>query len=61
MSDFRPLGTVERQNLIDSLRKNSENGFALLMNKKDTSFIGSVEEVPEDEVITAIRSVPCHY
>ena len=23
--------------------------------------LGTVEEVPDEEVITAIRSVPCHY
>ena len=26
-----------------------------------TTFIGTAEEVPDEEVINAIRSVPCHY
>jgi hypothetical protein len=59
--DYRPLSTLERQNLIDALRKNAENGFALQMNRKDTTFIGSTEEIPDEEVISCIRSVPCHY
>jgi hypothetical protein len=31
------------------------------MNRRDTSFLGAAEEVPDEEVINAIKSVPCHY
>jgi hypothetical protein len=31
------------------------------MDRRDTSFLGTTEEVPDEEVITAIKSVPCHY
>jgi hypothetical protein len=59
--DFRPLAVEEREKLIGALRGNVEKGTALLMNRKDTSFEGSADEVSDDEVIQAIRSVPCHY
>jgi hypothetical protein len=35
-----------------------------MMNRRDTSFEATataVEEVTDDEVIAAIKSVPCHY
>jgi len=59
--DFRPLNDTERRTLINSLRGNSEGGVALLMDRRDTSFLGTTEEVPDEEVINAIKSVPCHY
>jgi len=59
--DFRPLTTTERQQLISALRGNAEGNRAILMDRRDTSFAGTAEEVTDDEVITAIRSVPCHY
>lgn len=59
--DFRPLNDVERQQLIASLRGNVESDRAILMDRRDTSFAGTAEEVPDDEVINAIKSVPCHY
>jgi hypothetical protein len=59
--DFRPLNDVERRQLITALRGNSEGNRAILMDRRDTSFAGTTEEVTDDEVITAIRSVPCHY
>ncbi len=59
--DFRPLNTDERQRLIDALRGNAETGRAILMNQRDTSFVGVVDEVTDEEVISAIKSVPCHY
>ena len=31
------------------------------MDRQDTSFAGTAEEVPDEEVINAIKSVPCHY
>jgi hypothetical protein len=59
--DFRPLNDVERRQLIASLRGNAENNRAILLDRRDTSFVGSSEEVPDEEVINAIKSVPCHY
>ncbi len=61
MIDFKPLNDVERRKLIASLRGNAEKNQALIMDKRDTSFIGMSDEVPDDEVINAIKSVPCHY
>jgi hypothetical protein len=59
--DFRTVTTDERQKLISALRGNAEDNLAILMDRRDTSFVGSSEEVSDDEVISAIQSVPCHY
>jgi hypothetical protein len=59
--DFRTVTTEERQNLVNALRGNAEDNLAILMDRRDTSFVGSSEEVSDDEVISAIQSVPCHY
>jgi hypothetical protein len=59
--DFRPLNDVERRQLIASLRGNAEDNRAILMDRRDTSFAGSADEVPDEEVINAIKSVPVHY
>jgi len=59
--DFRPLNESERRQLINALRGNAESDHAILMDRRDTSFAGASEEVTDDEVISAIKSVPCHY
>jgi hypothetical protein len=59
--DFRPLNEMERKQLVNALRGNAEQGRVLLLDRRDTSFAGSAEEVPDEEVISAIKSVPCHY
>jgi hypothetical protein len=59
--DFRPLNDVERRQLISSLRGNADGNRAILMDRRDTSFLGTIDEVPDEEVINAIKSVPCHY
>jgi len=60
--DFRPLATTEeRAKLLQALRGNAEDNLAILMNRKDTSFAGCTDEVPDEEVVFAIQSVPCHY
>lgn len=59
--DFRPLNDTERRHLIGALRGNVDQGLAILMDRRNTSFVGTAEEVPDDEVINAIKSVPCHY
>jgi hypothetical protein len=59
--DFRPLNETERKQLLTALRGNVEEDKAILTDRRDTSFAGVSEEVPDEEVIHAIRSVPCHY
>ena len=58
--DFRPLNDKERQQLISALRGNAEDNLAILTDRRDTSFAGAAAEVTDDEVISAIKSVPCH-
>jgi len=59
--DFRPLNDVERRQLIPALRGNAENNLAILTDRQDTTFAGVAEDVTDDEVIQAIKSVPTHY
>jgi hypothetical protein len=59
--DFRPLSTVEWTLLLAALRGNAEADRAILMDRRDTTFSGTANEVPDSEVIGAIQSVPCHY
>jgi hypothetical protein len=59
--DFRPLNDTERRQLINALRGNAESDRAILMDRHDTSFAGTADEVTDEEVISAIKSVPCHY
>jgi len=59
--DFRPLNDSERRQLIGALRGNAESDCAILIDREDTTFVGVIDDVPEDEVISAIKSVPCHY
>jgi len=55
------LESGERARLIEALRGNACSGQAILMDRNDTSFTGTAEDVPDEEVISAITSVPCHY
>jgi hypothetical protein len=59
--DFRPLVDTERRQLLAALRGNAESGSAVLMNRRDTTFVSTPEDVSDEEVIAAIQSVPCHY
>jgi len=59
--DFRPLNDTERRQLIGALRGNAERNTAILLDRRDTTFAGTSEEITDDEVISAIKSVPCHY
>jgi hypothetical protein len=59
--DFRPLADVERRQLIAALRGNAEQDRAILMDRRDTSFVGTSDDVTDEEVTTAIKSVLCHY
>jgi hypothetical protein len=55
------MSVEERKNLVEALRGNAEDNLAILMKPNDTSFLGSAEEVTDQEVVSAIRSVPVHY
>lgn len=60
--DFRPMLDTERTALLKALRGNGKGEGSILMNPKDTGFVGyTTDEVPVDEVIQAIRSTPVHY
>ena len=59
--DFRPLSDTERKQVIEALRGNADAGRAILMDRRDTSFAGTADDVPDDKVILAVASVPCHY
>ena len=59
--DFRPLAEVERRRLIAALRGNADQDQAILMDRRDTSFVDVADDVPDEEVISCIKSVPCHY
>jgi hypothetical protein len=59
--DFRPLNDTERKQLLTALHANAKQGQAILTNPRDTGFAGTAEAVTDEEVISAIKSVPCHY
>jgi hypothetical protein len=59
--DFRPINDTERRTLINALRGNADGDRAILMDRRTTSFVGTADEVTDEEVISAIKSVPCHY
>jgi hypothetical protein len=59
--DFRPLNDPERTRLLTALRGNADSDRAILTDRRDTSFVGTADEVTNEEVIAAIQSVPCHY
>jgi hypothetical protein len=59
--DFRPLAEAERRQLLTALRGNADRGLALLLDRRDTGFTGTTEDLPDEQVITAVKSVPCHY
>jgi hypothetical protein len=59
--DFRPLAKQERDQLAAALRGNADRDLAILMDRRDTSFVGTTADVPDEEVIRCIWSIPCHY
>lgn len=58
---FKKLAPQEQKSLHEALRRNAEADTPLRMNRLDTTFIDSGTEPTDDEVISIIRSVPCHY
>ena len=59
--DFRPLAEAERRHLLTALRGNADRGVALLLDRRETSFAGTADELPDEQVMTAVKSVPSHY
>jgi len=55
----KPLTKDERDRLTTALRANVNEGTALLQDKKTTSF--AYGDLENGAVITAVKSVPCHY
>ena len=59
--EFRRLNDTERKQVIEALRGNALARRVILMDRRDTFFHGTAGDVPEEEVILAVSSVPCHY
>jgi hypothetical protein len=59
--DYRPLEDQQRQELLAALRDNLANDRAILIDPHDTSFAGTADEVAEEQVLSAIKGIPCHY
>lgn len=59
--DFRPLLEKERNDLWAALRGNAQEDRAILTDRRDTSFVGAADDVPDGEVVNAIQSIPTHY
>lgn len=57
--EFKPISTEEQAKLFQALRDNAATGKTLHMRPNDTTF--DPDNLHDEEVIAAIRSVPCHY
>lgn len=55
------LPTDQRERLLEALRSNHERGAALVMDPKTTGFLGTDDELPSEQVFTAVKSIPNHY
>ncbi len=49
--DFRPLNDTERRQLINALRGNAESDRTILMDRRDTSFAGTTDEVTDEPLV----------
>lgn len=58
---FQALTEAEQSDLLTALRGNATQNQSILLDRRDTHFVGATDEVTDDEVIGAIKSVPCHY
>ena len=56
---FQPLKGVELSKLKVELLANAEEGAALHMDA-NTKFVAA-DELEDEAVVSAIRSIPCHY
>lgn len=60
--EFKKLEKEESARLKEALRRNAEEGRALHMDPLTTGWAPGQDEVQsEEEVLNAIKSVPCHY
>jgi hypothetical protein len=59
--EFRKATEAETTALADALRGNALSGKPLHMDPLTTGWIPGSDEITEDEVISAIKSVPTHY
>ena len=61
--NFTPVSPRELQRLEDAMVKNAFWNKAMTMNPKDTTFTGTTDIISDadNEVINAVKSVPCHY
>jgi hypothetical protein len=55
--DVRPVLGTATQRLLDARRGNAEQDRATVMDRRDTSFVGSNDHA----VIAAILSIACHH
>ena len=53
------MTATETMRLRNALEDNTE-GSAMLMGG-DTSFVGTATDLPDEEVINAVKSIPTHY
>jgi len=59
--EFKKLTPEESSRLAEALKRNAKDGAPLHSDPLTTGWIPGSDEVTEDEVITAIKSVPVHY
>jgi len=59
--EFRKPTVEETQQLGEALRRNADEGKPLHMDPLTTGWRPGEDEITDAEVISAIRSVPCHY
>ena len=61
--EFRKLDNTEMNRLREALQGNAEGKNALLMNPRDTTFMGTdgADAMDTENLITTIKSIPCHY
>ena len=61
---FTALTDAERRKLLTAINSNHEGRTALLTNRQ-TGFVDSIPineaDIPDEEVVNAIASVPVHY
>jgi hypothetical protein len=60
MVGWKPMSDFERRELVSSINKNAMEGTAIFMDRKTTEFRKN-EDIGDEEVVSAIRSIPCHY
>lgn len=59
--EFRKPTDEETSALAKALKRNAADGTPLHLDALTTGWIPGSDEIADDEVIAAIKSVPCHY